>query len=216
VPKICLRVELSETPPADAGPPLSAGFIRPLLVSRFRAVRCRSSLPAAAGDEDTGKEKRSIRKNRKLATSSATASGRQVCRIEGLLNQIGRARSTPGLCIQLRAVRGFYSRYSTAFSVDAFFENSLEGGYEQGPCGTLCPTLTGLPHRAVTTGYNKSFTGMCAVVGCRHGTPGDQLHSATTAARKCGAPGCTNSMTHHLCGLCFASNVAGDPPACCF
>jgi hypothetical protein len=123
-----------------------------------------------------------------------------VCRLEGLLNQIGRARSAPGLFTQLRAIGIFHGRCSTTPSVDASY-NSLEGGCDQGLCCTLCPALTGLPHRSLTTGYNKSLNGMCAVVGCRYGKPGDQLHSATSAARKCRAPGCTYSMTHR-CAVC--------------
>jgi hypothetical protein len=73
-----------------------------------------------------------------------------------------------------------------------------------------CTALTGLPPRVLTPGYNKSYSGTRSVVGCRYGSPGDQLHSDTIAATPCRAPGCTK-MTHRLCGLRFASNGADEP-----
>jgi hypothetical protein len=83
-----------------------------------------------------------------------------VCRKKGLLNQIGRARTVLGLCTQLRAVGVLHRRYSTVSSGDASFGNSLEQVCEQGSRCTLCPPLTCLPLRALTTGYKKSLTGM--------------------------------------------------------
>jgi hypothetical protein len=41
---ICLRNEMSAPLPAEAGPPLPAVLVRPLLDSLFRVVRCRSSV----------------------------------------------------------------------------------------------------------------------------------------------------------------------------
>jgi hypothetical protein len=64
--------------------PLPAVFVRPLLVSRSWVVCYRSSLPAAAGNEDAGKEKRRNSKYMKMATSSTTTK-----RPEGV--PIGRA-----------------------------------------------------------------------------------------------------------------------------
>jgi hypothetical protein len=93
--------------------------------SRFRVVRCRSSLSAATGDEAAGKRKRRNRKIRKMASRRPQQSGghlgwrrrgtlkigkwrsrrprqsgRQLSRIKGLLHQIGPARSAP---VSLRA-----------------------------------------------------------------------------------------------------------------
>jgi hypothetical protein len=73
-----------------------------------------------------------------------------------------------------------------------------------------CTALTGLPPRVLMPGYNKSYSGTRSVVGCRYGSPGDQLHSDTIAATPCRAPGCTK-MTHRLCGLRFAPNGADEP-----
>jgi hypothetical protein len=94
----------------------------------------RSSLPAAAGDEDTGKEKRSNCKNWNIATSSTTAK-----RAAGVPNR-GAAqsdRSRPKQPRPLHAAPGwavgvFRSRYSTT-SVDASFDNYLERGCEAAP-----------------------------------------------------------------------------------
>jgi hypothetical protein len=75
--------------------PLPAVFVHPLLVSLLRVVCSRVSPLAAAGGDDAGKEKRRNRKIRNWQRRRLQQSGRHVCRLEGRLNQIGRARSAP-------------------------------------------------------------------------------------------------------------------------
>jgi hypothetical protein len=151
--------------------PLPAVFIRPLLASSSRVACHMSSTPAAARDENAGKEKWRNRKNMKLAKSSTTTK-----RPAGV--PIRRAaqsdRSRAERPRSLHAATGCWglSRSVLYDPLGLCLLQLPRRGLRSTPCCTLCPASTGLPHRALTTGYNKSLTSMCAVVGCRYGKPG--------------------------------------------
>jgi hypothetical protein len=94
---------------------------------------------------------------------------------------------------------------------------SLEGGGEQDPCcSRRVPGFDWLAASHLDPGgYRNSYTCTCAVVGCRVGKPGDQLHSTITVATPSRAPGCTNMM-QHLYGLRILPNGADELAACSF
>jgi hypothetical protein len=168
-------------------------------------------ISAAAGDADAGREKKRSRNSKKVANLSPTAE-----RAAAVLNK-GAARSyrpranCPRVSARSDKLSGDYRPPpSTLSSKPTLKKVASKARVVRGGC----TALSGLPPRVLNPGYINSYTGTCAVVGCRYGKPGDQIHSATTAATPCRAPGCTN-MTHRLCGLSFAPNGADEPTACC-